>query len=326
MYLLVTHADVTPVIESTKYFTVEKDNIFLHPPGRREQRSRCVFRRVSCGGPAMFRSRLWLPPGAADVRFGLTVRATEGTELGQWHMDLPGGTSKTWAADLGILPDSVDVELWTEIGPEASGNQKAWARFYEPVFYSPGERIEQEDERAKLRQELNAFYRRADPWDYANNADDAMRRIRLLGALPARRYARVLDIGCGDGFVTFDLPGELIVGTDLSDEAIRLAEQRRAAREDAARFSFEALGLYDLTPERLGTFDLVVITGVLYPQYIGDSWVTVAAAIDRLLNPRGILAACHIHEWTRHRFPYARLTQAWYRYRSYTHCLEVFVK
>ncbi len=50
--------------------------------------------------------------------------------------------------------------------------------------------------------ELNEFYQEKDPWQYQTTEDDTVRRDRLLSALPDRKFERVLDLGCGDGFVT----------------------------------------------------------------------------------------------------------------------------
>lgn len=178
----------------------------------------------------------------------------------------------------------------------------------------------------QTKTEIEEFYATEDPWQYDSTPDDAERRARLLSAIPKRRYRRTLDIGCGNGFLTEHLPGQEVVGCDLSEAAIDWARKRVAGRSDDERITFFASSIFKLTPETRGTFDLIVITGVLYPQHIGSSWSLVSEIVDRLLEPRGILATCHISEWCKHRFPYLRIDQAYYPYREYTHCLEVFMK
>lgn len=174
--------------------------------------------------------------------------------------------------------------------------------------------------------ELDAFYAKADPWGYQHHPDDRRRQAELLGLLPERHYGRVLDIGCGDGFVTFSLPGDEVTGVDISPRAIGLARAAAAGRQGGGRFRFLAASLFDLDLLHLGQFDLVVVTGVLYPQYIGNAVSVARLRIDGLLVAGGILATCHIREWNPPRFPYTRLDAALYPYRERTHQLEIYRK
>ena len=170
--------------------------------------------------------------------------------------------------------------------------------------------------------ELETWYEKPDPWDYENNPDDLKRRAMLLSVLPEKQYRKVLDIGCGDGFVTVRLPGEEIIGIDISANAISHASKKTLPHIEYHRYS-----LFDL-PE-LGwdqSFDLIVITGVLYPQYVGDSELLAYVIIDDLLQPGGHLVSCHIEEWYRARFPYITLKREYYPYREHTHILEVYLK
>lgn len=174
--------------------------------------------------------------------------------------------------------------------------------------------------------ELEEFYSTEDPWKYDSTPDDVERRARLLSAIPKKHYRHTLDVGCGNGFLTVRLPGKQVIGCELSEAAIDWARKRVEKLPNNRRFKFFASSIFDLTPRKHGTFDLIVITGVLYPQHIGLSWSLVNEIIDRLLEPGGILATCHISEWCRHRFPYLRIDQAYYPYREYIHRLEVFIK
>jgi SAM-dependent methyltransferase len=174
--------------------------------------------------------------------------------------------------------------------------------------------------------ELDDFWKKEDPWGYRVHPHDRIRVGELLAALPRRTYERVLDIGCGDGFLTFELPGNQVRGLDLSKEAIRWATERAKARPDAARFTFAAASIFDLGQLDLGTFDLIVITGVLYPQYIAGGFAAIEATIDGLLAPGGVLASVHIGDWYRVGFGLMRLSQHRYAYREYEHVLEVYQK
>ncbi len=180
--------------------------------------------------------------------------------------------------------------------------------------------------RVQPPEELDAFYREPDPWGYHGHPDDARRRSELLGVLPRRPFRRVLDVGCGNGFVTLSLPGDEVVGIDVSAEAVRWAREAAQRERDPARFRFECLSLFDPAIESLGRFDLVVITGVLYPQYVGHAYSVARWRLDQALEPGGILASCHIREWTSCRPPYSLLDMTLYPYRGRTHQLEIYRK
>lgn len=175
-------------------------------------------------------------------------------------------------------------------------------------------------------QELDGFYAQPDPWNYQSHPDDLRRKNELLALLPRRGYARTLDVGCGAGFLTLDLPGEQVLGVDVSAPALEWAQRARAERPDAQRFAFEQGSVLELDAGRLGSFELVVVTGVLYAQYIGKAFSVARTRIDALLAPGGVLVSCHIAEWEPPRFPYTCLDTVIYPYRGHTHRLEVYAK
>jgi tRNA (mo5U34)-methyltransferase len=73
---------------------------------------------------------------------------------------------------------------------------------------------------------------------------------------------RVLDIGCWDGFYSFEAErrGAKVVSVDCwRPEKFFIAH---AALN--SRIQFHELSVYEVTPERLGTFDIVFFLGVLY--------------------------------------------------------------
>lgn len=176
--------------------------------------------------------------------------------------------------------------------------------------------------------ELDQHYDAEDPWGYAGNLADQRRKSELLGALPERDWQRVLDIGCGNGYVTFDLPGASVLGVDISRAAVQWAEKRRSslAAAESARFAFEQASILGLSRAVRGSFDLVVITGVLYPQYIGAATALARYEIDQVLQPGGVVVSCHIDEWNAPRLPYTLLDTTLYPYREYVHRLEVYIK
>lgn len=174
--------------------------------------------------------------------------------------------------------------------------------------------------------ELDAFYSNADPWGYIGNPDDERRKLELLSTLPRRKFERCLDIGCGNGFVTCSLPGASVLGIDISPKAIEWARQNGIEQGIADRVQFKNFSLLDPAIADLGRFDLVVVTGVLYEQYIGKAKSVVRTIVDDLLEDGGVIASCHIRDWSHMRFPYTLLDRLLYPYREYTHHLEVLVK
>jgi SAM-dependent methyltransferase len=173
---------------------------------------------------------------------------------------------------------------------------------------------------------LDEIYAVEDPWNYNETPDDSARTVRLLTALPNRRYHRVLDVGCGNAFVTLRLPGSEVLGLDISARAIEWARRRAAERPDSNRFSFEVCSIFDLDPFRLGRFDLVVLSGVLYPQYIGGGFSFIRIVVDNVLRSGGILASAHIDDWCLWRFPYTLFYADLSPYRQYVQRLELFEK
>lgn len=171
------------------------------------------------------------------------------------------------------------------------------------------------------KEELETWYGTTDPWDYENDAEDLKRKKILLGEIPDRAYQSVLDIGCGNGFITNELPGDSILGVDLSENAINYAN----ANNKKAHVSYQAKNIFDLYD--LGqTFDLVVITGVLYSQYIGSSNNLIHIIIDKVLKKDGVLVSVHINDWYTCRFPYNLFREHLYSYKQYLHRLEVYQK
>ena len=73
---------------------------------------------------------------------------------------------------------------------------------------------------------------------------------------------RVLDIGCWDGFYSFEAErhGAAVVSVDCW----RPPGFFIAHRELGSRAEFEELSVYEVTRERVGTFDIVLFLGVLY--------------------------------------------------------------
>lgn len=102
--------------------------------------------------------------------------------------------------------------------------------------------------------ELEKWYDTEDPWGYRSNPEDIKRRKMIIDMLhrhmPSNGYQKAIDIGCGEGFITTQLPASSIHGIDLSDNALNRVPD-------------------NVIPVSIpnGLYDLVVSTGTLYPQY-----------------------------------------------------------
>ncbi|WP_428225736.1 class I SAM-dependent methyltransferase [Flavobacterium sp.] len=169
--------------------------------------------------------------------------------------------------------------------------------------------------------ELDEFHSSEDPWGYENNNEDLKRKEILLSELPKLNFEKVLDIGCGHGFITRDLPGAKVIGIDISSTAIEFAKKTKNERVDFLQGS-----IYEIDKFENESFDLIVITGVLYSQYIGNSNNLIYLLIDKILKKGGYLVTVHIDDWYNSQFPFLKLKQTYYSYRAYTHNLEIYLK
>jgi 2-polyprenyl-3-methyl-5-hydroxy-6-metoxy-1,4-benzoquinol methylase len=111
--------------------------------------------------------------------------------------------------------------------------------------------------------------------------------IQLLGDVSG---LRVLDVGCGDGWLSVILAkrGAIVEGFDISKEGIITAQARAEANGVAERCSFQVASIYSLPypPER---FDLVAGQAILH--HVCDK-ARVAAELYRVMKP-GARAAFH---------------------------------
>lgn len=173
--------------------------------------------------------------------------------------------------------------------------------------------------------ELDRFFSVFDPWGYEGNGEDDRRVAQMLSALPELSFDRVLDVGCGSGYLTVCLPGRKVVGIDLSPNAVHWAV-KRAQRCGLSHVAFEVGSIFELSAFSQESFDLIVVTGVLYRQYIGHASVAVMDGLMRLLKPGGHLVHAHIEEWFELSFPMSRIERKTYPYRDYFHLVEVYRK
>lgn len=135
--------------------------------------------------------------------------------------------------------------------------------------------------------------------------------LRLLARLlPPTSPTRILDVGCGTGFLTLLLSelGHDVIGLDLSEGM--LDQARSAARDRGLTLAFRA-GDAESPPDDLGAFDVVVSRHVLWtllhPEQAVTAWTALVPpggrvlAIDGLWHPtraadRALIAAGRVLE------------------------------
>jgi SAM-dependent methyltransferase len=77
-------------------------------------------------------------------------------------------------------------------------------------------------ERTLLDQQAEGFFeelwQRGDHWEFDSSAFEQARYARLMALLAGRRYAHVLELGCGSGSFTQHLAGlaDHVVALDIS--------------------------------------------------------------------------------------------------------------
>lgn len=134
------------------------------------------------------------------------------------------------------------------------------------------------------------FYRRHDdPWGFDSRWYEQRKRDLTLAALPRRRYASALEIGCSTGALTAHLAPrcEALLAVDFAESALAAARERLGERENVT------LAAAELPREwPPGSFDLIVFAEVGYYWDAADleqGVIKMAAA----LRPGGHLLACH---------------------------------
>jgi tRNA (mo5U34)-methyltransferase len=96
----------------------------------------------------------------------------------------------------------------------------------------------------------------------ANSVESQRRRLGQFPIPEDLRGKRVLDIGCWDGWYSFEMErrGAQVVAVDCWENP-RFRQVHAALQ---SQVDYRILDMYELTPERVGLFDIVLFMGVLY--------------------------------------------------------------
>lgn len=136
-----------------------------------------------------------------------------------------------------------------------------------------------------------------DPWRTASSRYEIDKRAATLAALPPRRFARALDVGCSIGLLTQQLAerADEVEALDASPAALEAARERLA---HLPHVRLHRARVPDDWPP--GRFDLVVVSEVGY--FLSPA--ALAGLVDAVrdsIAADGVVALCHwrhdIHGW-----------------------------
>ncbi len=104
------------------------------------------------------------------------------------------------------------------------------------------------------------YSKQADPWSYKGSELSARRRDLILKVLPRKAYPSLLEIGCGEGWMSPMLASraERFTGLDISTCALE-----RALAECASLSNIKLLQGDIVADEIAGQFDAIICAGVL---------------------------------------------------------------
>ncbi len=125
-----------------------------------------------------------------------------------------------------------------------------------------------------------------DPWRFATSDYEREKYAATLAALPDRRFAHALEVGCSIGVLTRQLAGRCddLLALDVAEAALAQARAR------CPGVRFERRAIPDEWPA--GRFDLIMFSEVLY--YLDAAGITATAAkAVAALQPGGCILLVH---------------------------------
>jgi 2-polyprenyl-3-methyl-5-hydroxy-6-metoxy-1,4-benzoquinol methylase len=147
------------------------------------------------------------------------------------------------------------------------------------------------------RQLARSWQVNAQPWAKAVRSKSiASRRLAtdnaILQAIRDRRPNRVLDMGCGEGWLVRSLAADGVQATGI-DASVPLIESARA--EGGGHFVVCSYAEVTEKPERVGSeYDVIVFNFALFEEEIAP----LLDALQTQLSPGGVLLIHTLHPWS----------------------------
>lgn len=128
-------------------------------------------------------------------------------------------------------------------------------------------------------------YKKSDPY-FMNSSYEIMRSKKIIEFISDKKYLNCLDIGCGNGFITYRLLPycNKIIGLDISSIAIIQAKEKYPQKK--LRFLVDNIRSVKLNKK----YDLIVLADMLY--YLGErlpkkEFLKIIQKICKLLKKNG---------------------------------------
>jgi len=128
-----------------------------------------------------------------------------------------------------------------------------------------------------------------DPWRYATSPYEKRKYAATLAALPRLRFNRAFEPGCSIGVLTRMLARRCgrLLASDMSEISL---DHARARCRGVRNIHFRRMRIPAEWPT--GTFDLIVLSEVLYYQSRRDVWATARKTL-RCLRAEGVVVMVH---------------------------------
>ena len=156
-----------------------------------------------------------------------------------------------------------------------------------------GRRLRWSAGRGWRREDFAARYAKdsGDVWGYSGSAEHLQRAEWILSGLPRERFARVLEVGCAQGFLTERLAprADALVACDFSPEAVA---RTRARLAQAPHVEGRVVDIREGFPG--ADFDLCLFSDVLYYLSRRETDLVLAEAAARIV-PGGFVVVAS--EW-----------------------------
>ena len=166
-----------------------------------------------------------------------------------------------------------------------------------------------------------------DPYQYWGNPEDAKRLNHLQHFLGDANPTLTADVGCGEGFITEHLPGKEIYAFEKSRAALDTFRGRmsKTKRNSLGTIHYVNWNVFDAPPLE-NKFDLVIITGLLYPHLLESAGNLAVENICKLGRRGATYISVHVSEWGSFAPPLDLIDEHMYSYRNQVHKIEVFRK